>query len=302
MLNNLTASLKKYKLTTGLALIILLVVGGGWWAYSNYSASSSGLKGIPGQEVDITFEADGPFAILSPRRDGNAIVLNIKRVASYDAISYELAYSSEGIERGVVGNLNVDQKKGEYTQDVLFGTCSKNVCKYDTGVENGTLTLHIKKGDESFRMLIAWHMQQPDLVNGMLTSADNHFIYKLAGVTATASSKPVKRETTGTEQGTSEINAPGVGYTIINELTGVPKLPDNTTAVGKVYALNTPNDRALGSGDVTIELADKAPQGSAIYRYDAEKNGWTKLNTTGDSTLKATSDKGGIFAVLTTKS
>jgi hypothetical protein len=90
--------------------------------------------------------------VLTPRKDGNAMNVNIKRVASYDSISYELAYTSEGIDRGVVGTINTADKKPEYDQEVLFGTCSKNVCKYDTGVENGTLVLHIKKGSEAYRM------------------------------------------------------------------------------------------------------------------------------------------------------
>ncbi len=110
------------------------------------------------EEVDLAFDAEGPYALLFPRRDGNALILNIKRTSSYDEISYDLAYTStpnetkligtkvldegEGqikgsIDRGVSGVINTKDKKGEYEQEILFGSCSKNVCKYDKGVENG---------------------------------------------------------------------------------------------------------------------------------------------------------------------
>ena len=78
------------------------------------------------EEVELNFDPEGPYALLSPRRDGNALNLNLRRTASYDQISYELAYSSEGIDRGVMGKINTDNKRGEYQQEILFGTCSKN--------------------------------------------------------------------------------------------------------------------------------------------------------------------------------
>ncbi len=134
-----------------------------------------------GPEVDISFDPEGPYALLFPRRDGNALVLNLKRTASYDGISYELAYNAEGIDRGVIGAIDTKGKKGEYEQEILFGTCSKNVCKYDTGVENGTLTLHIRKGDKAFRMITQWHLQKPDVALGDLTSGDSHFKLKVSG-------------------------------------------------------------------------------------------------------------------------
>ena len=129
---------KVNRLTAGLIAVILLVMISGGVLAKNYLAAKQTQLAVDLPEVDLIFEADGPYALLAPRRDGNALILNIKRVASYDAISYELAYTADGIDRGVMGNLDTSQKKGQYEQEILFGTCSKNVCKYDTGVENGT--------------------------------------------------------------------------------------------------------------------------------------------------------------------
>src|SRR3989344_1314621 len=158
-MSKILLNLKNIKLTLGLILLVVIVVTGGVFVYQKFISpeSQSDLE-----EVDLAFDAEGPYALLLPRRDGNALILSLKRTSSYDEISYELAYTSlvdevvvensrskstddgegggESIDRGVVGIINVAQKKGEYEQEILFGTCSKNVCKYDKGVENGTLT------------------------------------------------------------------------------------------------------------------------------------------------------------------
>src|SRR3989338_11198368 len=233
-----------HKKTVILIGIIILLLFGGWFAFQKFTAQNSG----PVEEVDLTFDAEGPFSILSPRRDGNALVLNIKRTSSYDSISYDLAYTStpdeikvtgskisddgegssgESIDRGVSGTIDAKDKKGEYQQEILFGTCSKNVCKYDKGVENGTLTLHIKKGSKAYRMITQWHLQKPDVALGSLASGDGHLIYKIEGDRQSLSN---------------------IGFTIINDLTGVPKLPSGKVVLGKVYSLNVPDAKELSKG------------------------------------------------------
>lgn len=250
------------------------------------------------EEVDLAFDEQGPYAQLFPRRDGNALILNLKRTSSYDSISYELAYTSTPdetvvkgtkidledsgdlgrsgiIDRGVIGTIDTKEKKGEYEQEILFGSCSKNVCKYDKGVENGTLTLHIRKGKHAFRMITQWHLQKPDVALGNLTSGDNHLLYKI----------DANREA-----------LTNVGFTIINDLTGLPKLPSGKEVTGKVYSLNTPIAKTLPGGEVNLELAEEPSEGAKIYRYDNE---WIELDTKIEgSKLSAKSDGAGIFAVL----
>lgn len=252
------------------------------------------------EEIDLAFDPEGPYAALFPRRDGNALVLNLKRTSSYDSISYELAYTSnpeeikvagnkisddgEGnsisgsIDRGVVGNIETKEKKGEYEQEILFGTCSKNVCKYDKGVENGTLTLHIRKGDKAFRMVTQWHLQKPDVALGSLTSGDSHLVYKIEG---------------------DRQELANIGFTIINDLTGVPKLPSGKEVLGKVYSLNTSVAKEIRGGLVSLELAENPPDGAKIYKYDNE---WKELETKVEgSKLSAKAEGAGIFAVLINK-
>lgn len=299
------------KLKTFLTLhkttVILVVTLGmlgilGWLGFQNFSANND----VDVEEVDLIFDAEGPYALLYPRRDGNALVLNIKRTSSYDAISFELAYTSsseevsmEGskvrgdlgdqgdsgnlgvIDRGVSGTIDTKDKKGEYEQDILFGTCSKNVCKYDKGVENGILTLHIKKGNKAYKMITQWHLQKPDVALGVLTSGDNHFIYKV-------------------DAGREALNA--IGFSIVNDLTGLPKLPSGKHVTGKVYALNVPIAKELKSGEIIYELAEDPEADAKIYRYSESSSSWEELETkVNGSKLSGKASGAGIFAILTSK-
>lgn len=267
-----------------LALLLIIVVG--FLGFKAIGGNKS--KQVPLQEVDLSFDPEGPYALLYPRRDGNALVLNIKRVSAYDAISYELAYQSDGIDRGVQGNIDTKNKKNEYTQEILFGTCSTvdtyNIkhCVFDPNVENGTLTLKIQQGRILYKMITQWHLQKPDVALGALTSGDGHFTDKL----------------TDDRQGLALI-----GFTIINDLSGAPKLPEGKEVLGKVYSLNASVAKEVKSGQVSIELADKPPAEAKIARYDSSQNKWTLLDTkiASGSALVADTDRGGIFTVLTAK-
>ena len=259
------------------AVITFLLIGG-FFAYQKFVAGSN--QNIV--EEDLIFDPEGPYAILYPRRDGNALVLNIKRTASYDQIRYEISYNSEGVDRGAQGDINTGDRKGEYEQEILFGSCSTGgTCVYDKGVENGTLILHIRKGNKAYRMTTQWHLQKPDLTLGNLTSGDGHLIYKISGPADTLSI---------------------VKFTIINDLTGAPKLPEGKQVLGKVYSLNTPQAKDLPAGAVSIELAENPPEGSKIARFDEGGNKWVEYETKIEgSKLSAPAERGGIFTVLTSK-
>lgn len=272
-MTKITTFLFQYKLSLLLLAAVILVFVGGFYLFQKYILSGSQEV----DEVELFFDEEGPYAQLVPRRDGNAIHLIIKRTASYDAISYELSYNAEGVDRGVVGNVDTSKKKGEYEQEILFGTCSKNVCKYDKGVENGTLTLKIKKGKRVLKMITTWHLQKVAVSLGVITSGDGHFIYK-------ADTKEALY---------------AVGFTIVNDLTGVPKLPSNNKVFGKVYSLNTQITRKLPAGVVSINLAEKPPQNAKIVRFDETKGQWEFLETKVEgSKLESLTNGAGIFAVL----
>lgn len=265
-----------HKITVVLILGLIVLLGSGFVAYQKITAKPEG----PVEEVDLSFDPEGPYALLFPRRDGNALILDINRVGSYNEFAYQLSYTDgEGIDRGA-GFLDtwikLPEGKGNYEQELLFGSCSKNVCKYDEGVENGTLILRLKKGQKIYRSTALWHLQKPDVALGVLTSGDGHLVYKVNA----------ERE-----------QLSNIGFTIVNDLTGVPKLPSGKQIMGKVYSLNVPIAKGLPSGDVSFELAENPPSGVKLYRYDNE---WKELETKIEGAkLSAKSEGAGIFAVLT---
>lgn len=293
--------LKKFlsnKVNLALTVVLLLILSGiGYTVNKFFGVNPSEL---PIEEIDLSFNPEGPYAILEPRRDGNAIDLNIFRVAAYESINYKLVYSStgstadEGIgsrDQAVEGTIESKDRKSEYTQEILFGSCSRADtaslahCVFDKGVENGTLILNIakpyKRGDKTkvlYKMITAWHLQQPGVSLGVITSADNHFHY-IAKATE------------------DELSI--IGFTIVNDLTGAPKLPQGKKTLGKVYAMNLPTAKSFPPGNLTVELIDNPPSGAQIGRYNESANSWDILETKVDgSKLMATAPGAGIFAVF----
>lgn len=265
------------KATLILVVILIVVVAIGFWVYKQVSSQIQ-YEQTPQvktpAEVELSFDPNGPYAILTPRADGDALTLDLKRVLGYGNISYELAYNdADGIARGVVGTIPTSDGKDEYSQEILFGTCSRNVCKYDKGVSVGTLTLHIKKNNQSYKMVTSWHIQ-PVSDKTPFTSADTHFTYQ----PKTGSSSP--------------------GYVIINDLTAVPTLSQNQQISSKVYSLSGSNSKDFPKGTVSLEVANTPTAKSQIEYFDLQSNSWTPLQTqiSGD-TLEAQAAGLGIFLV-----
>lgn len=279
---------------TNLVLIgvLVLIVGASLIAIPQLTKNNIQKQTIL-EEIDLTFDPEGPYAQLLPRRDGNALILNIKRVSAYDAINYELAYQSkideseEPIDRGVTGSVDTKSKKSEYSQEILFGTCSKGDtfstrhCVFDKNVENGTLTLKIQKDNKVYKMTTGWHLQKPDISLGEIVSADTHFIYKTQG---------------------SRSELANTAFTIVNDLSSAPKLPENKQVFGKVYSFNVPATKSFPKGKVSIETAEKPSNSAKIGFYNESKGEWEILDTKIDgSTLTATGTNSGIYTVLIDK-
>ena len=305
MLKNHLVSFLSNKFNAALVIVLVLILGGIGFAVNRFFQVDPSQ--LPVEEIDLAFEPEGPYAILEPRRDGNAINLNIFRTSSYESINYELAYQSTGstadegiglVDRGVQGTIEAKnehssstRKKSEYKQEILFGTCSKAdtfalaSCVFDKGVESGSLVLRIKKpyekGDKTqvvYKMNTTWHLQKPEVALGVITSADNHFQYR-------------------SEAPEDELSI--VGFTIVNDLTGAPKLPQGKKVLGKVYAFTLPTAKAFPEGVLTIELIEYPPSGAQIARFNEAGNSWDLLETKIEGgKLSAESPGSGIFAVF----
>lgn len=72
------------------------------------------------------------------RADRRALIVNFANLQKVSAVSYALTYKTSIQEEGAIGSL-VLGGSSTATQELLFGTCSRNVCRYHTNITNARL-------------------------------------------------------------------------------------------------------------------------------------------------------------------
>lgn len=111
-----------------------------------------GRQGAPAQPLveEVAQESFEPLdqgvmvEVAKSRNRDNTVVLSVKGLRStYDALSYELTYESQGLVKGVnSGSKPLDiGGKDTFEREVYLGTCSRNVCKPDMGVKKVSVVL-----------------------------------------------------------------------------------------------------------------------------------------------------------------
>jgi len=168
-----------------------------------------------------------PYVVLIPRADGKEFTLEISHFGEAEAIEYELVYLSQGLSRGVVGSVKVDEESF-ISRDLLLGTCSRGVCKYDEGVEEGTLTLRFRSEEGTRKFTAEFHLQQGD---DELTSLDENFTF------------------TGSISKTA--------YYITMSTIGLPKSLEGEVAIGP-YGVFTSGSDVIKNGEANLVLEDSA--------------------------------------------
>jgi len=167
----------KKKLTIILIIVAVLLVVGGIFLIKAKNKNQNLSENQ--QEQKKTLETpleDRPYVVLIPRADGKEFTLEISRIKNAKTIEYELVYESQGLSRGVIGSVELSSGETEVSRKLLLGTCSRDVCKYDEGVEQGNLTLRFRGTEGTRKFETTFHLQQG---GKELTSMDNNF--KLVG-------------------------------------------------------------------------------------------------------------------------
>ncbi len=72
------------------------------------------------------------------RGDRRALIINFSNLQNVTAVSYLLTYKTSVQDEGARGTLNLNGSSSA-TTELLFGTCSKNVCRYHTGIKDARL-------------------------------------------------------------------------------------------------------------------------------------------------------------------
>ena len=158
-----------------IVLIILIVIGGiGGGIYlaikKKAKTEENKLPEVTGVLIETPLE-DRPYVTLTPRTDGREFTIEISRIKNAQKIEYELVYLSNDLSRGVIGSVDVKGKE-KISRNLLLGTCSKNVCRYDENVTEGTLTVRFRSSEGVRKFTSDFHLQRGDEI---LSSLDEQF-------------------------------------------------------------------------------------------------------------------------------
>lgn len=69
------------------------------------------------------------------RVDKRALIVNFANLQNATNVSYALTYQTSEQQEGALGALNLSNPSNN-SAELLFGTCSKNVCRYHRGISN----------------------------------------------------------------------------------------------------------------------------------------------------------------------
>lgn len=69
------------------------------------------------------------------RADRRAVVVYFSNLKNAKSVAYMLTYKTNTQDEGAMGGINISGKSNT-SQEILFGTCSKGVCRYHVGVRD----------------------------------------------------------------------------------------------------------------------------------------------------------------------
>lgn len=230
----------KKKLTIILPILVLiLVVGTVFWFKGKKQTTKISEEGVSEQKSLETPLEDKPYVVLIPRADGREFTLEISRIKNAQTIEYELVYESQGLSRGVIGSIELSTGETEVSRKLLLGSCSKDVCKYDEGVEQGSLTLRFRVADGARKFETAFHLQQG---GKELDSIDHNF--KLAG------------------------KFPAKTFYLTMSTIGLPEKVENKV-IGGPYGIFTTDSSSIKNLNLTMALSEATPAAKLIL-FDGE--------------------------------
>lgn len=144
------------QIIAGVVVLVLLVAGGFFFISKSKNKSQSvvqdqTVQSISAEEIGLDLE-------VSP--DQKKVKFIIGKTKDFKTVEYEILYEadappevlSEGgeekIQRGFNGTVEIKSGMDRYESEFEdLGSCSRNVCKYDTGIESISITLKIIKTD-----------------------------------------------------------------------------------------------------------------------------------------------------------
>ncbi len=145
-----------------IAVGVVLAVLVGLLAFSSLSNPNSS-KPEEKQSSEATVQTIKPEDIgfsMEATPDRKKVKFAISKAKGIKALEYELTYEADStaqersdggedrVQRGITGEAEISPSDATFESEELdLGSCSRNVCKYDTGVKDVSITLKISKAD-----------------------------------------------------------------------------------------------------------------------------------------------------------
>jgi len=131
-----------------IGLAVLLLITG----ILVYKAAFGSKPSTPVEEeiVEILPQVDASVVVDAVLGKPNTVVLTARGLANkYKSVAYELTYESEGLIKGVNSGSKPIETTGSDTfeREIYLGTCSRNVCKPDSGVSKVSVVLEFTADD-----------------------------------------------------------------------------------------------------------------------------------------------------------
>jgi hypothetical protein len=153
---------KKVGIIVGVLIVLLLLGGGGYMVMSKKGAA--GPTPAVGQDSMVvgTLSPEDIGLELKPTSDGKKLRILVSKVQDIKRLDYEVTYeadipASEQVEgedaetrttRGFSGEADIKSGESKYeSKDFDLGSCSRNICRYDTGVEEIKILMKVTKND-----------------------------------------------------------------------------------------------------------------------------------------------------------
>lgn len=256
--------------TIGLSLVTIVLANCSFLAKP--APSPTPEPSPPPRVQALSFDPDAPHVSLWPREDALGLTITINGADEYQVIEAKVQYqTSEGRSQGFLKTLPSAGKK-VVKGEGIFGSCSRGVCKYDQGVDQGSVELAFRKSDgsESF-----WKTG-----------------FKIALLAA--------GEGVSSTDGKLNYRADLSGAVIIHKLLG---LPEPRLDLYQDYGYGVYNQAGVAQGEVALaffELPEKFEQLEIAY-WDGQE--WKTAKTEADLTQKRlTARVSGSPIVVTTSS
>jgi hypothetical protein len=147
------------KLATIIGIAIIILVAGGALVFSLQRSAATVEKVAP-QEQAIGTLTPGDLGLQLKLSDNNhKVKVLVQKVSDIKALEYDITYDADipaselapgeqgvKVERGFndEAKISVNQTKYE-SKDFDLGSCSRNVCRYDTGVDSVNIVMKVTK-------------------------------------------------------------------------------------------------------------------------------------------------------------